>query len=154
MDWLDYRDYFIQIANKANWSDNTRCVKLLVALDTALLGVTTKFGSDYTFRQLIMKLGHINGTDFAHCEASNKLATVKKRWPVYAERIRRLVNRAYTNYSPKVKDEQAIKAFLQGSPTKQGFKLKMKLTTFATLYEAIKYGSNLDQFLIRASYLG
>ena len=151
MDWLDYRDYFTQISNKANWSDNTRCVKLLEALDSALLGVTADFGADYTFDQLIMKLDHINGADFARREASNKLATVKRKDGesifFYAEHIRRLVNRAYTNYGPEATDEQAFKAFLQGLPTKQCFRLKMNLTTFPTLHEAVKYGSNLDQVL-------
>ena len=156
MDWLDFRDYFVQVADKANWSDNTRCVKLLAALDSGLLGVTNDLGSNYTFEQLILKLDHVNGADFARREAKNKLDSVKRKegesLAFFAERIRRLVNRGYPYYSMEARDEQALKAFVQGLPTKQEFRLRMKLMNFQTLHEAVNYGSNLDQVLKEERY--
>ncbi len=94
----------------------------------------------------------MNGVEFAKREAGNKLATVKRlsgeSIAFYAERIRRLVNRAYNNYPVEARDEQALKAFIEGLPAKRGFKLKMKLQAFNALHQAVEYASLLDQVLI------
>ena len=149
--WLGYREYFINVARKSRWSDETCCVKLLGALDSTLLGVTADLPPNFTFGHLLLKLDHINGADFAHVEASHKLNNVKKfeneSIALYAERVRTLTNRAYHGYLPAQIDEIALKHFTNGLPTKQGFRLKMKEKQFKTLHEAVVHGSNLDQIL-------
>ena len=151
IDWLDFRDYFMQIAEKAHWSDNTKCAKLLAVIDNGLLSVTADLPRFYNFEQLIAKLDQVNGVEFARREASMKLANVKRKEnesvAFYAQRVRRLVSHAYSNYPSEAKDEQARKAFIQGLPTKQGFRMKMKLKDFSSLDEAVQHGSHLDQVL-------
>ena len=144
-EWLDFKEYFIQIATKANWSDNTCCVKLLAAIDNSLLGVTNGLGPYYNFEQLLAKLDSVNGAEFARREACNKLSSVQRveneSIALYAERVRRLVNRAYSTYSAQAKDEQALKHFIDGLPTKRNFRLNMKLKGFTNLQDAISHGS-------------
>ena len=50
--WIDYRIYFVNIAKKAQWSDNTKCVKLMAALDAGMFGVTDGLGDNFTFDQI------------------------------------------------------------------------------------------------------
>ena len=78
-DWLDYRMYFSKIANKAHWSDEMKCVKLLGAIDSSLLGSTNELSDDFTFDELLDKLDHVNGFEFARREAENKLSTIKRK---------------------------------------------------------------------------
>lgn len=150
-DWLDYREHFIQIATKANWSDNTCSMKLLAAMDNSLLGVTNGLGPHYSFEELLAKLDSVNGADFARREACGKLESVQKleneSIALYAERVRRLVNRAYTNYSQQAKDEQTLKYFIDGLPTKRSFRMNMKLKGFTNLQDAISHASLLDHVL-------
>ena len=150
-DWLDYRTYFLKVAGKAAWSEDTKCVKLLGALESSLLGSTSDLPDDFTFAQLLDKLDHVNGSEFARKEAENQLMSIKRREGEtvvkYAERVRQTVNRAFPYYIDKAKDEQALKAFLQGLSTKHDFRLKMKSMQFKTLHEAVSFGSNLDHVL-------
>ena len=157
IDWLDYKQYFLQIARKANWSDNTCCVKLLAVLDSSLLGITSGFTDNYTFDDLLVKLDQVNGADFAKREALNKLSTIKRNERetihMYAERVRRLVNHAFGNYSPPAKDEQALKYFIDGLPSKRNFKLNMKLKGFTNLHDAVSHAALLDHVLAEEAEL-
>ncbi len=149
--WIDYRLYFTNIAKKARWSDNTKCVKLMAALDAGLFGVTDGLGEDYTFDELVGKIDHMHGAEFTKRDALNELNYVKRAEgesiPIYGERVRRLTNRAYAGYFPNQIDELALQAFLDGLPSKQNFRLQMKAIPFRTLQEAINYASNYDQIL-------
>ena len=97
-------------------------MKLLASLDNSLLGITSGLGPYYTFDQLIAKLDSVNGADFARREACNKLAYIQRveneSISLYAERVRRLIDRAYGTYSPQAKDEQALKHFIDGLTSK------------------------------------
>ena len=149
--WLDYRTYFTGIADKANWSDNTKCVKLMAALDAGMFSVTDGLPVDYTFDHLISKLDHIQGVEHVRRDATNELAGASRKddesIPIYGERICRLTSRAYMGYMPYQIDELALKSFLEGLSNKQNFRVQMKAIPFRTLQEAVSYGANLDQIL-------
>ena len=116
-----------------------------------MLGATGDLLPDFTFDELLAKLDHINGCEFARREAENQLASVKRKDSEtivkYAQRVSQLVNRAYPYYPSQARDEQALRAFLQGLSTKYDFRLKMKTMQFKTLHEAVSYGANLDHVL-------
>ena len=149
MDWLDFRDYFSQVAAKAGWNDNIKCAKMLAALDSSLLGITADLGENYTFDHLIMKLDHIQGAEYASRDASNQLSSIRRKdlesIPIFAERCRRLAARAYPDYSIEAKNEQALKAMIKGLPKE--FRFRMKLQAFTQLYDAVSYASNLDHVM-------
>ena len=150
-DWISYRNHFLGIANKANWNDSTKCVKLLAALDSTHFEVTEGLPYEYTFSDLLGKLDHMYGVEFASRKARNDLKIAKRKdgesIPMYGERVRNLVTRAYVGYRPDQIDELALQVFLDGIPNKQNFRVQMKAIPFKTLYEAIGYGANLDQIL-------
>ena len=149
MDWLDYRDYFSGVAEKANWSDNLKCAKLLGALDNSLLGITADLAPNYTFQHLLAKLDHIQGAEYASRDARNQLNAIRRRddesIPIFAERCRRLTSRAYPDYHVEAKNEQALNALIKGLPKEFRFRLKMQ--SFAKLYDAVSFASNLDHVM-------
>ena len=122
---------------------------MLAVIDNALLGVTADLPDYYTFEQLLAKLDQVNGAEFARHDAGMKLANVKLKesesFPIYAQRVRRLVSHAYCDYPAHAKEEQALKAFIHGLPNKQGFRTKLKIQEFQTLNAAVRYASLLDQ---------
>ena len=150
-DWLDYREYVIQIGNRAHWSDNTKIVKLLAALDSGMLSVTAGLPLDYTFNELLQKIDSISGVQFAKRNATTQLSYVKKREgesvSVYAERVRSLTGRAFRGYAPHQIDELALRAYIEGLPNRQNLRVLMKTQNFQTLQEAICYAANFDQIL-------
>ena len=101
------------------------------ALEGSLMGITVGLESDVDFPQLLGKLDAIHGIDNAKDDAKARLSSCKKKENPYesiamfAERVRQLCNRAYPEYSDMGKDEQALRAFLLGLPTKHDFRLKM-----------------------------
>ena len=66
---------------------------------------------------------------------------------MYSERIRQLVYRAYPGYNPVDRDEQALSVFLKGLPSKNDFRLTMKVKIFHSLSEATEYAARLEQIL-------
>ena len=150
-DWIDYKTYFEKIAIKAKWSDDTMCVKMLGALDNTLMGSTNELPNNFTYSELVGKLDHVNGSEFARREAQNQLNSMKRTGgePVvkFAERCRQTVNRAFPYYIDRARDEQALWAFLEGLNNDNDFRVSMKSMQFNTLQEAVSYGSNLDHVL-------
>ena len=150
-DWFSYRSYFEAVANQAGWSDRTKSVKLMAALDGSLIGITTGMNGQITYPDLLAKLDGIHGIENAREDAALKISSCRKKdsetVAMYAERVRQLVERAYPSYSSNDKDEQALRAFLLGLPTRYDMRLKMRLVRFTSLHEAVIYGSNLEHIL-------
>ena len=150
-DWFSYRSYFEAVANQAGWSDRTRSVKLMAALDGNLIGITTGMNGQFSYSELLAKLDSIHGIENAREDAALKLSSCKKgdneTVALYAERVRQLVERAYPSYSVRDKDEQALRVFLLGLPSRYDMRLKMRMVKFATLHDAVVYGSNLEHIL-------
>ena len=150
-DWFSYRSYFEAVATQAGWSDRTKSVKLMAALDGSLIGITTGMNGQITYQDLLAKLDSIHGIENAREDAALKLSSCKKKESetvaMYAERVRQLVERAYPTYSKSDKDEQALRAFLLGFPSKYDMRLKMRMVRFSSLHEAVIYGSNLEHIL-------
>lgn len=150
-DWFSYRSYFEAVANQAGWSDRTKSVKLMAALDGSLIGITTGMNGQITYPDLLAKLDGIHGIENAREDAALKISSCRKKdsetVAMYAERVRQLVERAYPSYTSNDKDEQALRAFLLGLPTRYDMRLKMRLIRFTSLHEAVIYGSNLEHIL-------
>jgi hypothetical protein len=121
------------------------------ALDGNLLGITAGMGNEISVNDLLAKLDAIHGIDNAKNDAVTKLTSCRKQESelvaMFAERVRQLVNRAYPDYREDAKDEQALRAFLQGLPTKHEMRLRMRTMQFKTLNDAVVYGSNLEHVL-------
>ena len=150
-DWFTYKTHFEAIASQACWSEKTKCLKLMGALQGNLTGITA--GMQYPFRydQLVARLDAVHGISNDKEDALMKLGSCRKfpdeSVPMYGERVRQLVERAFPNYGPNDKDEQGLRVFLNGLPTKHDMRLNMKLKGFRSLREAVSYGSRLDHII-------
>jgi hypothetical protein len=150
-DWYSYRNYFESIANLAGWSERTRCMRLLSALQGNLTGVSTGMNSNLGYHSLLSRLDSIHGCCSDKEDALNKLDYCRKKeeesMAMFAERVRQLVERAYPNFTAPDKEQQNLRVFLQGLPLRGDLRLKMRSAMFASLSEAIRYGTNLEQIL-------
>ena len=148
-DWVTYRNYFDSIASMAHWSDRTKCLKLLGALQGNLTGVTTGMSGIVNYDRLLDRLDSMHGINNDSEDAANQLDFCLKResetMALYAERIRQLVERAHPYFSMVDKEQQALKAFLRGLSTKHDLRLKMRTAMFSNLRDAVTYGSNLER---------
>ena len=149
-DWVSYRSYFEAVALQAGWSDSVRCIKLMSSLDTSLIGITTG-AEKLSYNALLAKLDTIYGLHNDRDEAINKLSSIVKAEnesvSLFGERVRQLVERAYPNYDSVAKDEQGLRAFLMGLPSKNDFRLRMRSMAFGNLYDAIYYANKLENVI-------
>jgi hypothetical protein len=150
-DWFTYKIYFEAIASQAFWSPRTKCVRLMGALQGNLTGVMAGLPQPIMYKELIHRLDSIHGITNSKEDAILKLQACRKYYDesmnMFAERVRQLVERAFPNFNPIDKDEQALKIFLQGLPTKNDIRLNMRVKAFKTLHEAAIYGARLEQIL-------
>ena len=114
-DWFTYKSHFEAIASHAGWSPKTKCIKLMGALQGSLTGVTAGLRHSISYDQLVSRLDSVHGISNDREDALIKLSNCRKGqdepMPMYGERIRQLIERAYPSYSPGDKDEQAIRVF-------------------------------------------
>ena len=150
-DWFSYRTHFIGLAQQAAWSDRTRTTKLMGALQGSLAGVTAGLPQPVTFDSLIARVDGIYGLANAREDAVLKLQSCRldsgEGVSLFAERVRQLVIRAYPTYTDIDREEQALRVFLQGLPTRNDMRMQMRVKGFASLREAVEYGSRLEQIL-------
>ena len=152
-DWYSYKDYFEAMAMQARWSDQTKCTKLMGALPVSLTGITSGIHQPFSYEELIARLDSAQGSANAKEDACLKLSSCtqgsEESISMFAERVRQLVERAYPDkdYSDKAKEEQALRAFLQGLSVKHEMSLTMQMQNFTSLREAAKYGSKLGQII-------
>ena len=150
-DWFTYKNHFEAIASHAGWSEKTRCVKLMSALQGSLAGITAGLQHPIGYEQLVERLDADHGVSNDREDALLRLSSCRKgheeTMPIFAEKVRQLVERAYPNFSPRDKDEQALRVFLTGLPSRNDIRLTMKLKDFRSLREAVVYGARLEQVI-------
>jgi hypothetical protein len=150
-DWFIFKSHFEAIADQACWSDKTRCLKLMGALQGSLAGVTSGLRPQFTYFDLMSRLDEIHGISNDREDALLKLTNCSKHSsesiPMFAERIRQLVGRAYPRFNNKDRDEQALRYFLAGLPTKYDVRLNMRMKNFTNLRETAAYGARLEQII-------
>ena len=109
-DWFTYKSHFEAIASQAVWSPKTKCVKLMGALQGSLTGVTAGMKHPVSYDQLVARLDSVYGISNDRDDALIKISNCRKGHeesiPMFGERIRQLIERAYPNFSPADKDEQ------------------------------------------------
>ena len=62
---------------------------------------------------------------------------------LFAEKVRQLGLRAYPTYTEVDKEEQILRMFLKGLPTRGDFRMQMRMQNFTTLREAVEHGVRL-----------
>jgi len=124
---------------------------LLSVLQGVLTGVATGIAGPLTYDALISRLDEIHGVSSDRQDAISKLDTCRQHEnetiAMFAERVRQLIQRAYPNMLPRDKEEQALRVFLQGLPSKNDIRMKMRTAMFPSMREAVVYGTNLEQII-------
>lgn len=148
-DWYSYKSYFETMAVQAGWSEKSKVIKLMGALTGNLTGITTGLKQPIEFYDLMSHLDAVHGLANSKEDALLKLSTCKKEFqesiPMFGEKVRQLVERSYPNYEKDAKNEQCLRVFLNGLPTKNGLKFHMMMKGFKNLPEAVEYGAKYDQ---------
>ena len=107
------------------------------ALQGSLTGVATGMSGNVSYQHLMSRLDNMHGLSNDCRDASTKLDCCAKAesetMPLYAERVRQLVERAYPKFTAADKEEQALKAFVRGLPTKFNLRLRIKAAMFSNL---------------------
>lgn len=150
VDWFAYRAHFLSMADQAGWSSRTRTTRLMSALQGSMAGVTAGLPQPITFQSLLSSVDGIYGLSNAREDAALRLQNLRMEGEgvsIFAERVRQLVIRAYPTYTAIDREEQALRVFLQGLPTRGDFRMQMRMRGFTTLREAVEYGSRLEQVL-------
>ena len=150
-DWFTYKTHFEAVASQAGWSAKTKCLKLMAALQGSLTGITAGMKHPFRYEQLVARLDAVHGISNDRKDALIKLGNCRKGQdesiPMFGERVRQLVERAYPNYNAQDKDEQSLRVFLNGLPSRHDIRLTMKLKGFRALREAVPYGARLEQII-------
>ena len=152
-DWYRYREYFDSIVSQTTWSDQTKCAKLIGSLPLNLTGVTSGMTQPITYAAIMQRLDVVHGVSSSKEDADRKLRALEKGHTesvsLFAERIRQLCQRAYPapDYTPKARDEQALKLFVQSLPTKHDMRKSMSMQTFKSLDEAVEYGTRFEMVI-------
>ena len=151
VDWLTYKGHFEAVANQAAWSARTSCARLMSALPGSLTGVVAGLPEPIRYVDLVARLDAIHGISNSREDAILKLGSCRKEGdeniPLFAERVRQLVERAYPDFSNVGKEEQALRIFLQGLPARHDMRLHMRMKSFRSLREASEYGARLEQVI-------
>jgi len=152
VDWYSYKIHFEGIAAQAGWSQHTRVTKLMGALQGSMTGIIAGLPQPIVYSELVSRIDGVYGISSAKEDAQLKLQncnmdSAKETMSLFAERVRQLVERAYPTYTAIDREEQALRVFLQGLPTRYDMRMQMRLRNFTTFREAIEYGSRLEQIL-------
>ena len=151
VEWYAYRAHFLSLADQAAWTERTRATRLMGALQGSLAGVTAGLPQPVTFEALLHRVDGIYGLANARDDAALKLQNLRMEpaegCSLFAERVRQLCARAYPTYTEIDREEQALRAFLQGLPTRNDFRMTMRVQNFITLRQAVEYGSKLEQIM-------
>ena len=150
--WFTYKMHFEAIAAQAGWSERTKCTRLMNSLTGNLLGVVAGLPQPIMYDHLVSRLDAIHGVSNARDHAFLKLTNIQKQVdesiPMFAERVRQLVEQAHPNFIAMDKDEQGLRYFLQGLPPKHDLRMQMRMQNFQTLHEAAAYGARLEQVML------
>lgn len=152
-DWYAYRTHFEGMAQMAGWSNNTKVTRLMGALQVCLPGITAGLPQPLRYEILLARVDSAYGLSNIREDASLKLQGCRMNTgenetvPMFAERVRQLVFRAYPHFSQCDRDEQALRVFLQGLPSKHDFRLTMRSQKFSSFNEASTYGTRLYRIL-------
>ena len=121
------------------------------SLTGKFLGVVAGLPQPILYQHLINRLDAIHGISNSRDDAILKWSNCQKQRdesiPMFAERVRQLVERAHPNFIDLDKDEQTLRYFLQGLPPKHNLKLQMRMQNFRSLQEAAAYGARLEQVM-------
>lgn len=151
VDWYAYRNFFNSLAEQASWSDRTKTTRLMNALQGSLAGVTAGLPMPITFQSLVARVDSIYGLTNAKEDAGLKLQNCKmednESVSLFAERVRQLIMRAYPSYTIRDREEQALRTFLQGLPTKHDMRMHMRMKGFQSLQDAVEFGCRLEQVI-------
>ena len=151
VDWYAFKANFNTLAGQAAWTERTKTTKLMAALQVSLPGVAADLPQPVKFKDLITRVDDIYGLGNTQEDASLKLQMCKMEQgetvALYAERVRQLVSRAYPDYTMRDREQQALRAFLQGLPTRNEMRMQMRMKGFTSLREATEFGSRLEQIL-------
>ena len=116
------------------------------ALQRSLTGVTSGLRHPISYDQFVSRLDSVHGISDDREDALIKLSNCgngqDEPMPMYGEKIRQLIERAYPSYSPGDKHEQVIRV-LNGLPSRNDIRLQMKMRDFRSLREA-----RLEQVII------
>lgn len=147
-DWFTYKTHFEALACQAAWTPRTKCVRLMSALQGNLTGIMAGLSQPVTYKQLSNRLDGVHGISNSKEDASLKLNSCRKEHdesiPLFAERVRQLVKRLHPNFTDTDKEEQALRAFVQGLPQRHNLRMQMRIANFKTLQEASAYGARLE----------
>ena len=152
-DWYAWRTQFVSIADQAGWTPRTRVLRLMGALQGNMAGVTAGLPSPVTYETLLARIDGIHGLENTREDAALRLQGLRMEpgadggVALFAERVRQLCVRAYPNYTERDREEQALRVFLQGLPTRNDFRYQMRMRDFGTLRDAVEYGSRLEQII-------
>ena len=152
-DWYAWRTQFVSIAEQAGWTPRTRVLRLMGALQGNMAGVTAGLPSPVTYEALLARIDGIYGLENTREDAALRLQSLRMEpgaeggVALFAERVRQLCVRAYPNYTERDREEQALRSFLQGLPTRNDFRYQMRTRDFSTLREAVEFGSRLEQII-------
>ena len=148
-DWYAYKSYFESMAAQANWSNRTKVIKLMGTLPGNLTGITAEMKQPVLFSELMNQLDAVHGLANSEDDALLKLDNCKREvhesLPMFGERVRQMVERAFPTTPKPFKDKLSLRSFLQGLPVKNNFKFHMEMKEFNTLPEAVAYGIKYEQ---------
>ena len=148
-DWFDYKNYFEAIASQSNWSESTKCAKLLGAIPISLSSVVTGLKTPFAFSELLERIEESQNVICSQEEARIKLVSIKKKSdesiPMFAEKVRQLTQRAYPHYASTDKETHALQAFVQGLSENPDLNFQMQMQSFKTLQEAKQYAMRVDK---------
>ena len=151
MDWYSFKVHFNALAQPASWSERTKVIKMLTALQGSHIGVTDGLEQPVQYDDLISHIDSIYALENDQENAMSKLQSCKMEYgesvSQFAESVRQLVNRAYPNFTNVDREEQTLRVFLKGLPTANDMRMKMRLKRFTSLKDATEYGTHLVQVL-------
>ena len=156
VDWHTYISHFEAVANQAGWTLRTKCARLMGALPSSLTGVVSGLPEPLKYTDLVARLDAVHGASSSRDDAIMKLSSCHKAndetIPLFAERVRQLIQRAYPEFTQIDKEEQALRVFLQGLPARHDMRLHMRMQNFHTLRDAAAYGTRLEQVIRDEKY--
>ena len=152
-DWFSYKSHFESLAFKAGWDPETKCIKLLGALEGTMTGITSGMGHNLTYDTLIERIDANQGVSNAKDDAEMKLdicqwkGEKEETISMFGERVRQLTMRAHPSYTAADREHTAIRSFINGLPNKNDFRFRMKLQKFPSLTEAVTYAARVEHIL-------
>lgn len=149
IDWYNYKSYFEAIAAQSNWTDRTKCTKLLGALPTSLTGVVAGLKTPFAYCELRDRLDAsqsiANAREDAQIKLTNCVKDSNEAIPMFSERVRQLAERAYPHYAESDKDTHALQAFIHGMASHSETFFQLRVQVFKSLQEATNFALRVEQ---------